>query len=323
MLKPLHRFLLIGVLMSGRVLAGELPIVSGAISETCPNLTFYTIYSSTPYYTYNSAQISFGSGPGRPVVFKYRPNRGTWRYDAIIISGSAGYKTAILSGLTPDTVYEWQIATLCAPNDTSTYAPPLSFITAPCINSAALLTTTNVSSNSATIDWYSSTSFAFQWREVNSPGWTTINPAPSRPFTLTGLTNQTAYEWRVAEVCTPAQSSTYTQPTSFTTACPTPTNLYSTDGSYYLNTTNLRWESAIALPYEVQYQPQNTNPANWTTISDINSTLTPSLHPTEPITGGFGQCVKRGSSQSTPPHNHLQWRVTRRGLIILPLQDIR
>jgi trimeric autotransporter adhesin len=275
MLKLSYCFLLAALFLAVEVIAETSPVASGVNSETCRNTHIYTLHSPSPTLTYTSADLEWGSFAGQPGVVRYRKKGiSGWTVVSRYRISSDIIRNLLLNDLTINTTYEWQVATLCAPNDTSEYTSLLSFTTAPCTNSAALLTTANISSNSATVDWRSNAAFIFQWRAVNAPDWITINPAPTRPYTFTGLTNQTAYEWRVAEICTATQTSTYVAPESFTTSCPVPVNLRSADNFFITDGKTLTWESPLpGLTVDLQYQVQGSDtPDNWTTVSNVSGT---------------------------------------------------
>ncbi len=92
-----------------------------------------------------------------------------------------------------------------------------------------------VTSTTANLSWMPAlgASYVLQWRQVGSPTWTTVTPAPVNSFhLLTGLQEQTQYEFRVAYVCSGVQGAfagpiQFTTPAmSYCTAAPTSTTPY-------------------------------------------------------------------------------------------------
>src|SRR5690606_32974424 len=94
---------------------------------------------------------------------------------------------------------------------------------------------TGMTSTTANLSWMPAlgASYVLQWRQVGSPTWTTVTPAPVNSFhVLTGLQEQTQYEFRVAYVCSGTQGAfagpiQFTTPAmSYCTAAPTSTTPY-------------------------------------------------------------------------------------------------
>ena len=99
---------------------------------------------------------------------------------------------------------------------------------------------TNVTNTTADLSWIeagSSTQWAILWGPVGTPlVAATSNFTSTNPYSLTGLTPSTAYEFFVRAICGPADSSAFSGPFTFLTTCPasfSPT--YSEDFTTYLN----------------------------------------------------------------------------------------
>ncbi len=77
----------------------------------------------------------------------------------------------------------------------------------PCTSAAPTnLAASNMTPTSATLTWMPAigATYVLEWRPVTTPAspWTTVTPAPTNSFyLLTGLTEQTQYEFRVRYVC--------------------------------------------------------------------------------------------------------------------------
>lgn len=147
------------------------------------------------------------------------------------------YTAFSLTGLSGNTVYEWEVQAVCALGDASNWAGPVSFTTPPnvCPYKPDIATTSTIAATSAVIasgiQSYagspSGLTTQYQWR-VKNPSAAWIDIAPSGGFggvfvsaSLTGLTPNTAYEWQVRIRCSDGGLSDWKGPVSFTTLSPT------------------------------------------------------------------------------------------------------
>jgi Secretion system C-terminal sorting domain/Fibronectin type III domain/Bacterial pre-peptidase C-terminal domain len=161
---------------------------------------------------------------------------GTWTNAATATASTS----VALSGLTASTLYDWRVRANCtAIGLNSTYAQ-VQFTTSapPSCNAPAGLTSSAITSSSATVSW-SAVSGAANYDvdyKLNSSGtWTNAATATaSTSVALSGLTASSLYDWRVRANCTAVGlTSTYTQ-AQFTTGavntCPGPLDV-STNGT--------------------------------------------------------------------------------------------
>ena len=92
----------------------------------------------------------------------------------------------------------------------------------PCTTAAPTnVVVTNITDNSARFSWQpvQADAYVVQWRQVTTPAspWITINPnSPYSFYNLTGLEEQTRYEYRVAHICNGTQGA-FSTPVMFTT----------------------------------------------------------------------------------------------------------
>ena len=129
---------------------------------------------------------------------------------------------------------------------------------------------TSVTCNSALISWdgvNGAVSYQLEYRAIGNPSWTTIN-ASSVYYSLSGLSANTNYEWRVRTYCGGADYSAYTYSQTFTTSCTTycqiPTGTYETGISS--TGVTLNWAPAAgAQSYTVEYQVWGSG--TWITAS--------------------------------------------------------
>nr|WP_315025962.1 GEVED domain-containing protein [uncultured Chryseobacterium sp.] len=92
----------------------------------------------------------------------------------------------------------------------------------PCTNVApSNITVTNLTPTSADISWAATTgaTYVLRWRKVGTATWTTINPVlpPGNNYTISGLIEQTQYEFQVATKCNGAAQGTFSALQQFTT----------------------------------------------------------------------------------------------------------
>jgi trimeric autotransporter adhesin len=280
MLKPLYLILLISLFASEQVMADVLPVTSGMSSETCANLTGD---GATHTITQNSANLSYRAVPVAKTILRYRPRQAViWQYGpGPDLNSRYEDRFAVkLAGLQPGTVYDWQLAMQCSLEDTSAYGAVFSFTTVACTNTVADPFTERITTTSAIPYWNETAyelnpDFIVQWRRIGATTWNVSDPVRSpgwgSGFRFTNLTPQTAYEWRVANVCTPTQFSAFTNPISFTTAtpptdCPAPTSLVFSNVS--CNKATLSWIGFTDGLFDLQYQTQGAD--SWTTITGIS-----------------------------------------------------
>ena len=93
-----------------------------------------------------------------------------------------------------------------------------------CITPSAI-TTSNITATSATISWTdtnSASSFEIEYGPVGfTPGTGTVVTATTNPYTLTGLTSISSYDFYITTLCSPTNSSEQSDVTTFnTTALP-------------------------------------------------------------------------------------------------------
>ncbi|KAB7730995.1 hypothetical protein F5984_09195 [Rudanella paleaurantiibacter] len=240
---------------------GATPAPSQVMSTTCPSRAGYISQSYTPRLSYNWAEVLFAGCLNMPSVARYRTVNSNWKQSTKIVASGAVYAT--FDKLEPATVYEWQVACVCAPGDTSAYTTPISFTTLPCPAGGSYSLPTVITPTSVTLGGLSNPErYVFQWREENEPGWNTLNSLPVGPISLTGLTDRTSYEWRVGEVCS-ATAIGYSKITSFTTGCVAPTEPVTSDIGY--TSARLNWQNQPGAVTEIQLQPQGAT--SWSALA--------------------------------------------------------
>ncbi len=157
-----------------------------------------------------------------------------------------------LTNLTTDTPYEWQVRPVCAGGIPNEYSL-IGFFRTIC-NSPGGLRVSNLTALSATLSWDFIPGVQYEIRYRAGAGtYTTVSSITGSVYSLTGLTNNTAYDWQVRASCNGGGSSDYSNPVSFTTQCPPPTNKLADQISQ--TAARLTWSGGSATGYELQYRP--------------------------------------------------------------------
>lgn len=120
-----------------------------------------------------------------------------------------------LSGLTANTTYNWRVRT----DSCNNYSQSATFTTQPLCATPSSLTTTSITSTSATLGWGAVSgvlNYTVEYKLSTATTWITAASATtSTSLSLTGLASSTAYNWRVRANCS-AGGSAYAS-ASFTT----------------------------------------------------------------------------------------------------------
>jgi hypothetical protein len=205
--------------------------------------------------TQTTATVSWGAASGAVSYdVDYKENSSaTW-----LNAATATTATSVnLTGLTTSTFYDWRVRANCSASS-SGYTQAQFTTASPVCNAPTGLTTTAITTNSATASWTAAAgavSYDVDYKTNVSASW--INAATATTATtvnLTGLAASTLYNWRVRSNCT-ASSSAYTQ-VSFTTS----TAPVTCPGVYDVSTNGTRSGAALI--------PLNTDVKG--TISPVN-----------------------------------------------------
>ncbi|WP_338868400.1 fibronectin type III domain-containing protein [Spirosoma sp. SC4-14] len=230
-------------------------------STTCPTPSFPSSY---PYRS--TAQLYWSSYVNQTFTIQWR-QQGNSAWNTITGLTSSYYS---LTGLTSSTVYEWQVQGVCSTTATTDYTSPQSFTTKSC-DIPTTPTSSYIGISTARVYWYTSyydsdRTYEVRYRPVNTINWTTISSLTATTSSLTGLTNNTQYEWQVRSVCGPSESSDFTTLATFTTSCVIPYGLY---GNPTATSAFISWSANYVEPgatYEIQFRP--TGSQTWSTVSN-------------------------------------------------------
>ncbi|GAB3985384.1 hypothetical protein GCM10028807_00510 [Spirosoma daeguense] len=225
--------------------------------------TCYQPYNlMTVSVTSNSASIRW-SDNGLPASVQWRVG-GTTNWQSVTGISSDTYS---LTGLTDRTLYEWRVLAQCSSSVLN--ASAIGVFRTIC-KMPSYPDTRNVTTNSAQLVWNGSGSgFSVRYRLVGTPNWTTITGLASTTYALSGLENNTSYEWAVATVCEPTIATPYTSPLRFQTQCQVPNNLRVGLGSETKAT--LSW-NGIESSYQIEWRALSST--FWNSIANITSPYT-------------------------------------------------
>ncbi|QJW90041.1 hypothetical protein HNV11_11985 [Spirosoma taeanense] len=230
-----------------------------------PSITFMTSCRAptNPYVSETgstSAELDW-SGTGDSFEVRWRPTgSSTWTTDVNMAATEHS-----LTSLTPDTQYEWQVRQRCGANSVSAYTG-VEFFRTRCSLPVSPVAT-ELTASTVRLSWAGAgDTYDIQWRLLGTTAWTATGSFAGKQYVLTGLTDNSVYEWQVRSVCTPTSSSAFTTPSTFQTGCRQPYNLVV--ALQTSNSAQLSWSGGGAdITYEIQWRVTNT--PGWTTISNL------------------------------------------------------
>ncbi|GAB3689736.1 hypothetical protein GCM10027592_06460 [Spirosoma flavus] len=256
--------------------------VKPSLSSTFSGPVTFTTICPIPANLYSTterirAQLSWSGVSNQTYTLQWRQS-GTSDWTTV---NNLNTTTYALSELTASTVYEWRIQGICPPGVQSEFSSPQSFTTRAC-QSPYSTYLGSVGGDFANVSWYFSTqdpprTVDLRYRPVGTPTWTTVSSLSTTytvgNYQLTGLANNTVYEWQLRTVCSATEQTEYTSPNSFTTLCRTPVNLTSTVSA---TQAQLSWRvtpnTQSNSTFTVQYRPVGTTV--WTTVTSATTTFT-------------------------------------------------
>lgn len=231
--------------------------------------------------TSGSAVLSWNAVTGAlSYQVRYRPSSSAaWTYKTSISPSVS------VSGLICNTVYVWQVRSICTPGtntSTSLFSALHTFVTAACqpvCQTPTGLSASGITSVSAVLSWNSTnaTSYNVRYRISGTTAWITLNTSATS-VTISGLQPATPYEWQVQGVCLSTNNSTavsawsasaFFQTLASSSSCAAPVSLFVSGVSQ--QGALLNWSAVPnALSYNIRYR--NTNSTAW-----INTTSTTNM----------------------------------------------
>jgi trimeric autotransporter adhesin len=159
----------------------------------------------------------------------------------------AGHQVCFLEDLTDATAYEWRVVTQCV---SGTIVSTIGSFTTGC-RSPTSLTTVAMGTLGALVNWSGGYDYQYslRWRAIGSPNWS-VQPSASRPFSITGLTENTPYEWQVANASCESSTLAYTASATLVPGCNVPT-LGNIDPRPTATTARLYWNAVQNARYDL------------------------------------------------------------------------
>jgi len=173
---------------------------------------------NTTNITTNSAMLSWSTVLGSVTYdVSYKPTSFCCWTSAATATTSTSVN---LSGLNPSTSYDWKVRANCS-SSSAAYRWGAPFTTLDPCGTPSGLTTTNITFNSATLNWSAvpnAINYTVQYKQSTSALWISVATGINAlSYNLSGLLPTITYDWRVLASCNVGPGN-YTQ-ASFTTLC--------------------------------------------------------------------------------------------------------
>jgi len=180
---------------------------------------------STSGVTANGATLSWSPVSGAShYSLEYKASASpSW----ISLSAALNATTYNLTGLNASSNYDWRVRANCSFGSGGYAQSTLSTLALPVCNTPSGLNTTNISSNSATLNWASvsgASGYQVEYKTSSDLNWTAGASLTGTSTSISGLSPSTAYLWRVKTNCSSGNSefiqSSFTTASSATPDCP-------------------------------------------------------------------------------------------------------
>ncbi len=198
---------------------------------------------------------------------QYRPSgASTWT------TATATTNSFVISGLSPGTIYEYTLQSVCSGTSASSIST-VSYFTTLCPVPTGLVGS-DLTATSISLTWSvvpGAASYMIRYRQVGEPTWINENSVINS-ITISGLLPGSSYEFQVQTVCSGSFTmSVLSSSDIFTTICPMPTVLTTSDITF--TTVKLNWaDVANDLGYNIRYRQVGT-----TTWNDLLTTVNTSV----------------------------------------------
>ena len=173
-----------------------------------------------------------------------------------------------LAGLDPSQTYDWRVRVNCS--SSSSIYRQAQFTTPAGCSTPSRLSTTDINSNSATLNWFAvinANNYTVQYKQTTAVSW--INVAAginSLSYNLSGLSPSISYQWRVLANCN--QGSGNFAQAQFTTLA-----VCGTINAYETNNTSIQ-AKAISLGTTISAGISSATDVDWFIVSTPNSSNT-------------------------------------------------
>lgn len=186
----------------------------------------------------------------------------------------------VLNSLASNTIYNWRVQAVCS-FGSSSLSSFLTFTTlsATTCNAPTGLQSSGVTSNSVNLSWSAvngATSYVVEYKLASGSIWSQQNSATNN-ISLSGLSANSVYNWRVSTVCgqnSSVQSPTFNFTTLQTQTCNAPTGLNASNISS--TSAQLSWSAVNgATGYIVEYKLSSASIWSQENTSSNNVTISP------------------------------------------------
>jgi hypothetical protein len=259
------------------------------VSVTSPTVNCLIPSSlSATSITNTSAQANWAGASADSFLVRYAVHNTT-NFNWKKINGQPNVVSTVLTGLTPNTQYDWWVRSLCVSNASSNYqAVPSTFTTlnspVQCITPYGL-NATAVTNTSAAVNWtnlVAADTFRIRYSVNGTTNftWKNVNGAGGNSTSLAGLAPGTTYQFQVSSICV-GVSSAYSASYLFTTlstpvACIVPYGLSTTNITSASATVN--WTNMVAADtFRVRYSVNGTTGYSWKDVSGAGGTTNAAL----------------------------------------------
>ena len=201
---------------------------SGNLSNYSSPISFFTLASiitcgvpqslSASSITTTSAQLNWALVGG---ILNYNlsyQQTGTGTWTAI----SCATNSYSLTGLTPNTNYEFMVQSNCGSGNISSFSATLPFVTLATNNCDApnsLINVTNITSTSAKINWQgvgNATNYNVEYKSSSASSWSSATTGYTS-IVISGLKPSTVYAYQIQSNCGGGNVSSFTAQNNFTT----------------------------------------------------------------------------------------------------------
>ncbi|MBN2681746.1 MAG: fibronectin type III domain-containing protein [Bacteroidales bacterium] len=169
------------------------------------------------YYDADEAQLSWTTGGSANWNIEYGPSGFTPGTGTLLEDVS---NPATISGLSAETAYDFYVQDSCGVGDVGLFIGPLTITTPANCPSPIDVTSYGITDTEATIAWngFDATEWDIEYgiSPFTPTGTPSIENTTSNPFTFTGLTGETTYDFYLRADCS-SETSEWTGPFQFTT----------------------------------------------------------------------------------------------------------
>lgn len=221
--------------------------------------------------TSSSAELSWGAVSGASSYSLQHSLAGSSGWTTVSGLTTTSYTLTGLSASTTNN--KFMVRAECGGANNSSYSSVSAFNTPAVCAVPTSLSAGSITTSSADLTWGSvsgASSYSLQYALQGSGSWTTVSGLTTNSYSLSSLSANTGYQFKVRAECGGANNSGYSSATNFSTLaiCGVPSSLSA--GGFTSSSAVLSWTVVSgASAYSLQYALQGSS--SWTTVSSINT----------------------------------------------------